>query len=70
MTHSRVVWLLAVCWIALSIAVFLAIDASSGRSWLYLVAIALGPPIALIRLWPEDAPLTAAEMMHDHGDRS
>jgi hypothetical protein len=63
-------WILSACWIAVAALVFLAVGASSGRSWLYLVAIALGPPVALVRLWPEDAPQTAAEMMHDRGDRS
>jgi hypothetical protein len=47
------------------VAVFLAVDASSTRSWIYLAAIALLPPIALIRLWPGGArEQTAADVIH------
>ena len=42
----------AACWVLVSLVIFFVLDASSTRSWLYLVAIAIGPPFALIRLWP------------------
>jgi len=62
---TRTVWILSACWIALSLAVFLAVDASSTRSWIYLAAVALLPPIALIRLWPGGArEQTAADVIH------
>ena len=48
---------------------FIGLDASSGRSWLYFAAVALGPPVALVRLWPEAPGQTVAGMMHDRVDR-
>lgn len=70
MTNPRIVWILAACWIAASLAVFLAIDASSTRSWLYLATIALLPPIALMRLWPETPRQTVDDVMHGRGRQS
>jgi hypothetical protein len=70
MTHSRLVWLLAGCWIAISLAIFFAIDASSTRSWLYLAAVALGPPVVLLRLWPQVQQPTADDVIHGRGGRS
>jgi len=70
MTLPRFVWLLAACWIAICIAVFLVIDAASTRSWRYLVAIALGPPVALVRLWPQMPQQTADDVIHGRGARS
>jgi hypothetical protein len=63
--NSRTVWILTACWIALSLAVFLAVDASSTRSWIYLAAVALLPPVALIRLWPGAREQTADDVIHD-----
>jgi len=62
-------WVLSACWIALVMFVFIGLDASSGRSWLYFATVALGPPVALVRLWPEAPRQTLAEIMHDRGDR-
>ena len=62
--NTRTVWVLSACWIALSVAVFLAVDASSTRSWIYLFAIALLPPVALIRLWPSAREQTVADVIH------
>jgi hypothetical protein len=64
MTTVRTEWILAACWIAVSLAVFLALDASSTRSWLYLAAIAIVPPIALIRLWPHEPQQTIDDVIH------
>jgi len=62
-------WFLSACWIAFVMFVFVAFDASSGRSWLYFAAVALGPPVALVRLWPEASGQAVADIMHDRGDR-
>ena len=67
MPYAR--WVLSACWIAIVVLAYVAMVASSGRSWLYLATVALGPPVALIRLWPESPHQTVAEMMHDRGDR-
>ncbi len=63
-------WILSACWIAIVVFVFFALDASSGRSWLYLATIALGPPIALVRLWPERPRQTADDVIHGRGGQS
>src|SRR4030095_14518207 len=46
-THRRTKWLLVAVWIAVTLVVFLAIDASSTRSWIYLAAVALLSPIVV-----------------------
>lgn len=70
MITPRIEWILSACWIAASLAVFLAIEASSTRSWMYLIAIAVVPPIALIRLWPRPPQPSADDIMHGRGERS
>jgi len=70
MTTVRTEWILAACWIAASLAVFLVVDASSTRSWLYLAAVAIVPPIALIRLWPREPGQTADDVIHGRGGSS
>jgi len=70
MTHLRTQWLLAVVWMAASVVVFLAIDASSTRSWIYLCAVALLPPIVLIRLWPAPPQQSVDDVIHGRGAQS
>jgi len=70
MIMPRLEWILSACWIAVSLAVFLALDASSTRSWLYLLAIGLLPPIALIRLWPQAPQQSIDDVIHGRGERS
>ncbi len=70
MTNPHMRWVLAGCWIAASILVFVAIDASSTRSWMYLTTVALVPPIALFRLWPQPPQLTVDDVMHGRGGQS
>jgi hypothetical protein len=70
MTTPRIEWILSACWIAVSLAIFMAVDASSTRSWLYLIAVAVLPPIALIRLWPQPPQQTADDIIHGRGERS
>jgi hypothetical protein len=64
MTNVRIAWIVAACWVAATLAVFLVVDASSARSWIYLAVVALLPPVALIRLWPTPSPQTAADVIH------
>ena len=54
---------------AVAILTFLAVDASSFRSWLYLTTIALVPPMVLYGLSSHGRPTqTIADVMH--GGRS
>jgi hypothetical protein len=69
-THPRAQWLFAAVWIAVSLVVFLAIDASSTRSWIYLAAFSLLPPIVVIRLWPAPPQQTIDDVIHGRGARS
>ena len=69
-THHRTQWLLAAVWIAASLVVFLAIDASSTRSWIYLAAAALLPPIVVIRLWPSPPQPTVDDVIHGRSAQS
>jgi hypothetical protein len=66
--HMR--WTLSAGWIAAAALAFLAIDASSLRSWMYLVTVALVPPMVLISLWPEPQHQTIRDLMHGAGGRS
>ena len=70
MFNVRVEWILAASWIALALAIFLFADASSARSWIYLAAAALLPPVALIRLWPQTPQPTAADVIHGRSRQS
>lgn len=42
--------------------IFFGLDASSTRSWMYLVTIALVPPIVLLSLWPGPRAQTIADV--------
>jgi hypothetical protein len=70
MTHPRPQWLFAAGWIAASLVIFLALDASSTRSWIYLAAAALLPPIVVIRLWPAPPQPTVDDVIHGRGAQS
>ena len=63
-------WLLAACWFFAAFVVFFAVDASSTRSWLYFAVIAIGPPVALLKLWPESPRPTADDVIHGRGGQS
>jgi hypothetical protein len=63
-------WILSACWISIVAVVFLALGASSSRSWLYVATVALGPPMVLVRLWPQRQPQSISDVMHGRGDRS
>jgi hypothetical protein len=63
-------WILSACWIAIVALAFVALDASSVRSWVLFATVAVGPPVTLVRLWPERLLQTAHEVIHGHGERS
>jgi hypothetical protein len=65
MTSRRTRWLISICWIAVAVLTFFAVDASSFRSWLYLTTVALVPPIVLIGLWHDNPGRTIAEVMRE-----
>ena len=64
----RTRWLISLGWIAVALITFFAVDASSFRSWLYLMTVALVPPIVLYGLSHETQTQTIADVMH--GGRS
>jgi len=66
--HLR--WILSACWVSITAVVFLSLGASSGRSWMYVATAALGPPMVLIRLWPQREQQTIGDVMHGREDRS
>jgi len=68
MTSVQTRWAISACWIAAAVIAFVAIDASSSRSWLYLFTVAFVPPIVLFGLWHDEQSQTVAEVMH--GGRS
>ena len=70
MTMISLPWLLAACWVLISVVVFFVIDAESTRSWLYLAAIAIGPPVALLKLWPERPRQTVDDVIHGRGGQA
>jgi hypothetical protein len=70
MANPRTEWILAASWIAASLAVFLAVEASSARSWLYLAVVALVPSMALIGLWPKAPRETVNDVIHGRGRQS
>jgi hypothetical protein len=65
MDSRRVRWLISISWIAIALLTFFVVDASSFRSWLYLMTVALVPPIVLIGLWHDNPGKTIAEVMRE-----
>ena len=63
-------WIVSACWVFLVAVVFLSVGASSSRSWLYLATVALGPPMVLVRLWPQREEQTIGDVMYGREDRS
>ena len=70
MTTPILQWTLSAAWIAVSLVIFLALDASSARSWMYLVTVAIVPPIVLLALWPGARAQTIADVTHGTDGRS
>jgi hypothetical protein len=64
----RTRWLISFCWITVAIITFFAVDASSFRSWLYLMTVALVPPIVFYGLSHDTPTQSIADVMH--GGRS
>ena len=62
MTRPSLRWTLSAAWIVASVLIFFGLDASSTRSWMYLVTIALVPPIVLLSLWPGPRAQTIADV--------
>lgn len=56
-------WISAV-WIALTLLMFLALDASSLGGWVLATTIGTVPPFVLLRLWSDGPPPTVAEVLH------
>jgi len=63
-------WTISAGWIAASLLIFLVLEASSTRSWMYLVTIALVPPIVLLALWPGPRMQTIADVTRGTDGRS
>jgi len=58
-------WQISICWIAVALLTFFTVDPSSFRSWLYLMTVALVPPIVLLGLWQDNPGQTIAEVMRE-----
>ena len=65
---TRTRWLIALCWIAVALLTFLAVDASSFRNWMYLTTVALVLPIVLIGVSHANQGQTIADVIR--GGRS
>jgi hypothetical protein len=70
MSQPSMRWMLSAGWIVVALSVFLALDASSTRSWMYLVTVALVPPIVLLSLWPGSRAQTIADVTRGTDGRS
>jgi hypothetical protein len=64
-TRVRVIqgWFAAVA-VAIAVGVLFGVSVSFSTGAL-LLALSLAPPILLVLLWPEEQPLTVAEVLHD-----
>jgi hypothetical protein len=70
MTIPFLRWTLSAGWIVASLLIFFGLGASSTRSWMYLVTVALVPPIVLLSLWPGPRAQTIADVMRETDGRS
>lgn len=57
-------WSACALWAALSVLVFMALDASSLPSWIALFVTGLVPPAVFIGIWNDGPPPTVAEVIH------
>lgn len=60
---SSVPWWISAVWVSLTLLTFLALDASSLRSWVLATTIGIVPPFVLLRLWSAGPPSTVAEVL-------
>ena len=58
-------WQISICWIAVALLTFFTVDPSSFRSWLYLMTVALVPPIVLLGLSHNNPRQTILEVMRE-----
>ena len=65
MASRRTRWPISICGIAVALLTFFAVDASPFRSWLYLMTVALVPPIVLLGWWHDNPGQTIAEVMRE-----
>lgn len=63
-------WTLSAGWIGASLLIFFGLGALSTRSWIYLVTVALVPPIVLLSLWPSAPAQTIADVTRGTDGRS
>ena len=63
MEFPYVRWSVCGAWASLVLLMFMFVDASSARSWLYLIVASSIPPVILLRLWNDGPPLTVAEVI-------
>ncbi|MBI3047523.1 MAG: hypothetical protein HYY76_04360 [Acidobacteria bacterium] len=64
MASFSVPWWISAVWGSLTLLTFLALDASSLRSWVLATTIGIVPPVVLLRLWSSGPPPTVAEVLH------
>jgi hypothetical protein len=65
--HLR--WSLCGLWFSVTLLTFMLIPASSVRSWLYMMAIAIVPPFVLLSLWNDGPTPTVAELLRSTEQR-
>jgi hypothetical protein len=70
MTRLSLRWTLSAAWLVTSVLIFFGLDASSTRSWMYLVTVAVVPPIVMLSLWPGAPAPTIADVMRGTDGRS
>jgi hypothetical protein len=62
-------WSFSALWSSCALAVFVALGATSGVSWMILGVVALIPPAVFLALWNEGPPPTVAEVIRATEDR-
>jgi hypothetical protein len=65
--HLR--WSISALWISLALLMFTLAGNFSVRSWLYVIATTLVPPMVLLRLWSDGPPQTVAQVLRATEDR-
>ena len=65
MASRRTRWLISICWIAVALLTFIAVDAASFRDWLYVMTVALIPPIVLRGMWHDSPGQTITQVLRE-----
>ena len=68
-SYPPIQWSLSALWSSCALAIFVALGATSGTSWMILGVVSVIPPIVFLSLWNDGPSPTIAEVICATEDR-